>query len=906
MPQRIFLGYSAPFLRCLTDYLLKETDSLADSLIIVPTSQSGRILRENLAAQAGALLAPTVSTPGAMLHLDDSSIAPRWLEKIAWIETFESIQPDDWENYTGLFPIPPKPGDLSPDWATSLASEMVSLRTILEESLHNLFSASKFLKDTPERDRWENLAQFESLMEKKLFSWGYKSRSSALRNDFKLPSAFKKIILAGITEMPSCLSQALTSFDGELTILIPAPESEKEHFSELGIPLPTWAERHLPETVTTAILADPTSQAQAALQAIASTGTTSPEIALGSADEDTGSALTHLLTHHGWPAFHPAARAPLPPLQRWLHAWKDWLTQPSCRNLAALLTFPESANLISHNRAEALFDLNKYRDQHPTTEPEDILQQLAKIENPSLKSLRDSIAALLSHRDAFLRSPFPKALRQHLDSIEINPETSATSLNAITDFLDAAAPLFSTLNRHHLFWLQILLSELPASPGHPPADRVIDIQGWLELLYEPGQHLIICGMNETFVPARPGGEPWLSENIRSALGIPSVSDRHARDSFLLHSMIRMRETHGSTHLFCGKNGQNNETFLPSRLLLQVPKHQLVATVNNLFREIEPPEANLIWTRDLIWQTPQLELPEKLGVTALSDYLACPFRFYLKHIVRASESDPDRREMNHREFGSVAHTVLENWGNDPDARSLTDPEKLSACFEAELHRCVRRQFGTHPPLAVRIQVQAIKQRLDWFAIKQAQNLSDGWEILHIERRISFKSNGFLVNGKIDRVDRHRDTGQLRVIDYKTGNVKNTETQHRQKIIASTKTPPHITDDSPARHFASDGKKAVEYLWKNLQLPLYALAESLESKGEVPIPCYIQLGTTEHDVKFSDWSSFSQTDLDAAKSCMDWVTSSISTKTFWPPAPRVKYDDYALLSQNAHLEQAFSAP
>jgi ATP-dependent helicase/nuclease subunit B len=794
---------------------------------------------------------------------------------------------------------------LSSDWASSLAADIVSLRATLEESLHNLFSASKFLQGTTEGDRWKDLAKLESLMEKKLYAWDYQSRSQALRTSFQLPTHFKKIVLAGITEMPVCIAQTLKTFTGEVIVLIPAPESEASHFDELGIPLSSWTTRNLPESVTVSLLSDPASQAHAVLKSIATLGASSQEIAIGSADDETGSALAHLLTHHGWPAFHPASQQPLPPLQRWLSAWKNWLTQASSRNLAALLTFPECANLISGNRADILLELNQYRDRHPIIEPDTITARLESTERDNLDILRKDITSLLSLRESFLKQTFPQAISQHLDLIEIDPETSANSLNSIADFIEAATPFFTSLKRSHLFWLQMVISEIPRPTAQPPINRAIDIQGWLELLYEPGKHLLITGMNEAFVPARPGGEPWLSEKIRNALKLNSLTDRQARDAFLLHTMIRMREDNGSSHLFCGKNGSSGETYLPSSLLLQVPKNQLVTTVNNLFREIEPPEANLVWTRDFTWQTPTSILPEKISVTSFSDYLSCPFRFYLKHIAKASQPEPDRREMNHRDFGSITHKVLEIWGKDPDARKIPNPDALFAYLDAALERTIRFQFGNHPPLAVRIQVHSIQQRLKWFTDRQIESIAEGWEIIDAERKISFDSANLKINGTIDRIDRHRDTGQLRVIDYKTGKVEKTESQHRKKITAKTQIPPHIPDTSPARHSAPDGKGISEFLWKNLQLPLYALAESQNSTG-VPIPCYIKLGSTEKEVGFVEWSSFSQEDLESAKSCMNWIAESIQQQIFWPPAIKVQYDDYSLLAQNSPLKDAFRSP
>jgi len=905
MPQRVFLGYDSPFLPKLVDHLLSDRDFLAETLVIVPTSQSGRTLRESLATTANALLAPTVTTPGALLHLDDPSIAPKWLEKIAWIETLEALSEKDWKKLEGLFPVPPADTAGSTDWAVSLATEIVSLRTTLQDHLHNLFSASKFLQNTPEERRWEDLARLESLAEKTLASWGYTSRSTALRSDFQLPEGFAKIVLAGITEMPPCLAQTLEKFPKQLTALVAAPESEQDNFSELGLPLPIWAERKLPSSATVEILADPSSQARAALDHIAATDAPSDDIALGSADDQTGSALAHTLTESGWPAFHPAANQPLPPVLRWLHAWKDWLAKPDSRHLAALFTFPECSAIVSGDRAGKLLILNQLRDRHPTIAPNGLLQHLANKAEPGLAELREAISNLISQRESFLSGKFPQAMLTHIAALGNQTKRSAETISSITDFIETASPVFPKIDRSHIFWLQILLSEIPTPPAQPPADRVIDIQGWLELLYEPGSHLVICGMNDSFVPARSGGEPWLSENIRERLSLNSDANRHARDSFLLHAMVKMREQNGSTHLLCGKNGNGGETYLPSRLLLQVPRENLVSTVRNLFREIEPPESNLIWTRDWKWQPPAVDLPERLSVTALRDYLTCPFRFYMKHIVRANQPEPDRREMNARDFGSVTHTVLENWGNDPEARQISDPGKLTTHLESALDQTILREFGKKPPLAIRIQVHAIRQRLEWFARQQALSAEQGWEILHVERKIAIPSGGFTVSGKIDRVDRNRETGQLRVIDYKTGNVKNIESEHRKKITARTRLPAHIDQGEAPFQSATDAKgKPADFLWNNLQLPLYALAESEDSNGEVPIPCYIHLGKTKENVGFTMWETFSQEDLESAKSCMDWITSRIADRSFWPPAEKVPYDDYALFSQNQPLEEAFS--
>ncbi len=103
--------------------------------------------------------------------------------------------------------------------------------------------------------------------------------------------------------MPPCLSGALEKFTGDVTCIIAAPESESALFSPLGIPLEDWATRELSLSAEVQIAADPAQQAQAALDAISQSGAPSSKIALGSADDQTGTVLARTISEDGWSAF---------------------------------------------------------------------------------------------------------------------------------------------------------------------------------------------------------------------------------------------------------------------------------------------------------------------------------------------------------------------------------------------------------------------------------------------------------------------------------------------------------------------------------------------------------------------------------------------------------------------------
>jgi ATP-dependent helicase/nuclease subunit B len=480
--------------------------------------------------------------------------------------------------------------------------------------------------------------------------------------------------------------------------------------------------------------------------------------------------------------------------------------------------------------------------------------------------------------------------------------TTEEAANAMADWLAEAAPLMEQVKRGAGFWIELILSEFPCPTPLPPEGRVIDVQGWLEIYHEPGRHLVLCGMNDGKVPARSGGEPWLSEASRERLGLIKDADRAARDAFLYQSMVEARRDGGRVDVICGKSGAGGESLLPSRLLLAASREELPSRVKALFKEVEVPEAGLRWHADWKWKPRTLEAPQRLNVTSLGDYLTCPFRYYLKHGVRMQSPETGRGEWNARDFGNAAHEVLERWGRDTEARELEKPTAIHEWLSAELDRVVAEWFGKRVPLAVRIQTEALRQRLLWLARVQAANRLEGWEVVDVERKVELPVGEAWIIAKIDRIDRHRETGRLRVLDYKTGTVKGVEEAHRKKLSTSSKLPAHLGLDCPAVYAGEEKGKASSFLWLNLQLPLYAAA--LVARGEpLPAPCYLTLSATEAEVAIHEWKGFETADLDAALTCADWVAAQIANGIFWPPAERVTHDDYAVLAAGRTFEEMF---
>ncbi|HVJ46555.1 MAG TPA: PD-(D/E)XK nuclease family protein [Luteolibacter sp.] len=883
-------------------WLLERREALPGLLVVVPTAQSGRRLRETLAEIDGSILAPKVATPGSLMRTDSPEIAPDWMERVAWAEILEEIR--DWRDYEALFPE--KPGE-GAGWAAGLAGELTNLRRSIQENGLTLQTAAWALSGSPEEDRWKNLADLEKKLESRLGRWERKSRSRVLAEGFELPDV-REIVLAGVPEMPPVVERVLETGKPKVTVLIGAPSSRTNHFSPLGKPLVTWNQDLLPwpegERGSVKIAADPRQQAVEALEAVARGGRPSDQIALGSADAETGVELQRAFTRAGWIAFQPSAGQVVSGLQRWFQIWREWLSKPTLACMADLLTLPETVALIGgtlHRRAR---NLAKLRDDWMCLDVADLRrrvqnEELSESRKQDAEGVLSAAEILESIRLQMLGRDFTGSLRKLLVTVAERVESTRGDATEMLQWLDEAEALISNLDRGAGYWIDLMLGSLAAASASPPDGRIIDVQGWLELFHEPGPHLVLCGMNEGNIPSRGGGEPWLSEPIRKRLGLVTDEDRAARDAYLFTAMIEARKKNGRVDLICGKTGSGGETMLPSRFLLSAEKEKLPSRVRALFREIEPPEAGMRWEADWKWKPRVVGKPEKLHVTSFRDYLKCPFRYYLKHVVRMKSPDPDRSEWSARDFGNVAHAVVEAWGRDEEAREYSKEDALAAYFSNELDREIAAQFGKQIPLAVRIQAESMRQRLSWLARKQACERASGWRVEAVERGITFNVADMLVSAKIDRIDRHED-GRIRIIDYKTGKISAVEREHRQKLTASVVAPEHLDAEGPAFYDGIEKNKPARFLWRDLQLPLYAAALA-KSEGYLAVPGYFTLGQTEADVALHEWDGFSEDDLQAAEACADWVAGKIAAGVFWPPAERVPYDDYAILACGRPLEE-----
>jgi len=441
----------------------------------------------------------------------------------------------------------------------------------------------------------------------------------------------------------------------------------------------------------------------------------------------------------------------------------------------------------------------------------------------------------------------------------------------------------------------LLFETLLASANYqlePETADALLTEGWLELPWSPAHELLITGFNEGAVPDAVVGHAFLPDRLRQGLGLTSNERRTARDTALLQALVTSRPP-SAVRFFLERASSKNDVRKPSRLLFLCDETTLAARAKKLFHDAENATASQPrslpgdWRLDLpIPSAP----PEKLSVTAFKTYLACPFTFYLKHVLKTEACDDRMGELDAMAFGTLCHNALEAFGHSA-CKDSTDAGEIAAFLKAEIRKIVRCQFGEALSTVLRLQESAACQRMEFFAASQARLRAEGWQIVDIERPLNILEHGVNIRGRADRLDYNPACDTWRILDYKTWDQLGTN-GGLDRFLSSKRTDLDSATQRGLAPFAFAGKPRV---WTDLQLPLYLLmtqaGNAVPSRARTECGYFVVAETPENTVcKTWDFAPF----RDDAVAAMRWVIGRIQAGIYWPPTPRNEWArDYASL-------------
>jgi ATP-dependent helicase/nuclease subunit B len=930
MLSREFLGWEQPALpaaarKLVARYRQGRHLDLSRVLVVVPGQRAGRRLGEWLAFLAQdehlRLTPPDVVTQSVLperLYQPKRPFGNDVVQEVAWSQALLQVPAEELRHVVPQLPQPTEAlrwlqlAKILRHLHVELAGDGLDFAAVLH--------AGRKLGEFPQAARWQALAMLQrrylDLMDQQELWDLQTARLKAV--EFREIHTASDIILLGTVDLNVTLRHMLDQVAARVTAYVIAPLELADRFDGLGTLIPSqWSIAAMPlRDEQLRQVEGPVEQADAVTAWLANLGGRfrRDEVVIGAADASLVPQVQRQLEQCG-------VRA-------------RWVEGLLLRETAPYLLLAAAAKFASHRRFEDLAALVRHPDLEdwllkalPTTSL--LSTQLDRFYNEHLpgriRSTRGlppsphwpELAPALQRIDAWLEPastshPLRKwgeIFREMLGAIyggrilsldEAADETlhrtflrllqECDRLASLPEALDTAA--FSAADAFEVVAVHLGQEALP-----PPADPdAVEVLGWLELPLDDAPALLVTTFNEGYVPQSAAADAFLPDRLRRDLGLLHNERRYARDAYALSVLCHSREE--LQIVFARRDAQNNP-LQPSRLVFACEDEALVRRARRFF---DAPKATGAPRRLLLAPNgpipdkstfvvppplPPRDKPQRIPVTRFKTYLACPYRYYLRHVRKLQAVDDAAREMDGSAFGILLHGALSALGRDPGAprHSPRDKEVLQFLDE-RLQVLAHQRYGARERRgAVRLQIEQARQRLHSFAAQQAALVREGWSIVHAEAAdsnrsewgVPFRVNGDAIQlvGRIDRIDFNVALRTVRILDYKTADRGQTPQQtHR------------------------NGDR-----WVDLQLPLYRHLWKA-ARLEVPEACAVQLGYFNlprqlegTKVALAEWDD---TALDDADATARQVAQQLLASVYWPPkypAPEFNEDLAAICQDHA---------
>jgi RecB family exonuclease len=402
------------------------------------------------------------------------------------------------------------------------------------------------------------------------------------------------------------------------------------------------------------------------------------------------------------------------------------------------------------------------------------------------------------------------------------------------------------------------------------AAEAVELLGWLELALDDAPALIVTSLDENIVPAVINADPFLPNTLRRHLGLVDNARRFGRDLFLFTTMV-----HSKAHfsIVLARRGLDGSPRFPSRLLLACNAQELPQRIAYLYQDGRRfqllgmiSEGDLASRWRLTEPTGLKGAVETMSVTSFKDYLICPYRFYLRHVLKTREHPGELYELDALNFGTLSHLVLDRFARDREANSHS-AETIYETLNQILTAIVSKRFGRHEYPAIRVQIEQLRERLRHLSYWQAEQNREGWKIVTVEHPIApeqcvlkLSQGNMGIRGRIDRIDHHPSSNQYRIIDYKTADAG----QNLKYVL----------------------KKDT---WLDLQMPLYyhAVRDLYPAADLSFFYCNLSAHTAQEQlVQVGESTSSFEVGIEQARS----IAESVAEGLFWPPNSKVQNDSF----------------
>lgn len=347
--------------------------------------------------------------------------------------------------------------------------------------------------------------------------------------------------------------------------------------------------------------------------------------------------------------------------------------------------------------------------------------------------------------------------------------------------LELTTSIYTSLLRRHLQTIRIPFSGEPL--------QGLQVMGILETRNLDFKNVIILSMNDDNFPGNlTGASSFIPYNLRAAYGMPTPEHHEGVYAYYFYRLLQRAER--VDMLYCS-HADDKSTGEQSRYIYQLHYESPydVERVNiGVDVAAEERADDRIEKCGDVAKALEKYLDEKnpirLSPTAFSRYISCPMQFYFASIAKIESTDEFSEEVDHRMFGNILHDAMQRLYTNSEGENK-NIEQIYAIRKEEVETAViesiNKNYLKHEGFDQKeysgslMLIKDIITRYILHGIIPYDKRKDDFILYGLERDIAQMfdlqdGRKVKMGGRADRIDL-RSNGNLRVVDYKSGSIKN---------------------------------------------------------------------------------------------------------------------------------------
>ncbi len=313
----------------------------------------------------------------------------------------------------------------------------------------------------------------------------------------------------------------------------------------------------------------------------------------------------------------------------------------------------------------------------------------------------------------------------------------------------------------------------------------LQIMGVLETRVLDFENIIIASVNEGVLPSGKSNSSFITYDLKQQFGLPLYTEKDA--IYTYHFYRLLHRANNITLLYSnyteGLNTGEKSRYISQLEIENYPKHTINKIVLTPSISVSKSTLKNVVKTDAVMERLKDIANKGFSPSSLTNYIRNPLDFYYQKILKINEINEVEETVAANTLGTIVHDTLEVFYKPLEGKFLSSEVllKIKKQIDDEVTRQFKRTFkgGLFSKGKNLLIFEVAKRFVSNFIKFELSEIKAGNQIKIVkientlEANLTFPKFDFpmKIRGKIDRLDEYN--GTLRIIDYKTGQVKQSD-------------------------------------------------------------------------------------------------------------------------------------